>query len=236
MVSRKRKSPASKVIEPVKTEAESSEAKRHKLDADNMPTVFNNFTQGDLLFGLYDNRATVDTVLTEKGFHHKLAIELNSEVVEMVIHGTTQEKIASLDSEKQKHYHFLNKHRDYLMRQPGKPIPSHSSGPIISAALRRACKLLLIHRGPNRKSSSHVITNGIFWKRACSKEISQNGVTDSEMRAAYRDYLNNGPNPHVFFYDDKYKQMPKAPWELEQFKHHWKNYNQSRDQKKKLNR
>jgi hypothetical protein len=202
--------------------------KKMKIETGSTRTVYDNFKQGDLLFGLFEERRKVDKIIEKQGFHHTVANELNSSVVKMVAKGSAEKaEINKLDSEKRRHYTFLSKHRDYLIRQPGKPIATVSD-PLVSPAYRRACKLLLINREPDRTSNAHFITNNIIWKRACTKSISQQGVTDSEVRAAYRDYLKNGLNPHIFFYDSQYRQMKQAPWLLDPFQHHWQKYNATR--------
>ncbi|MDR3477707.1 MAG: hypothetical protein P4M14_06720 [Gammaproteobacteria bacterium] len=219
-----------KVAPPTAPDTEDNQAdKRAKCEGKPyLPTtVFANFKQGDLLFGLFAERQKVDKKIEAKGFHHTVANELNQDVVEMVVLGTTEDKIKQLEAEQLKHYHFLSKYRDYLIRKPGKPI-SAAKEPLVSAAYRRACKLLLINREPDRTATAHVITNKIIWKRACRKELSQQGVTDSEMRAAYRDYQEHGSNPHVLFYDANHRQMAMTPWELEPFKPHWEHYRRSR--------
>ena len=215
MNSRKRKEP----VADSKNEAEI-----------NTNTVYDNFKQGDVLFGLVDERYEVDKKLKTSNYHHTVANRLNSPAVDKIIKGKeSAEDLAELDAEQKTHYQLLLKHKDYLTKQPGKPIQTISE-PIASAAYRRACKLLLINRDPERTYNAHFITNNVFWKRVCAK--TDNGVTNSELRAAYRDYLKNGRNPHIFFYDSNHKQMQRLPWEQEQFKHHWNEYNKTRENKK----
>jgi hypothetical protein len=231
MKSRKRKHE-----ELAKPEAETAAVDSNiKTKTSTPPTLYENFKQGDLLFGLFEERNKVSHIIKEKGFHHTIANKLNNSVVDMVVKGSpAKAKIDKLEPEKHQHYTFLSKHRDYLIRQPGKPIPSVTD-PLVSAAYRRACKLLLINREPNRKSNAHFITNNIIWKRTCTKSLSQQGITDSEIRAAYRDYQTNGSNPHIFFYDSQYRQMKQPPWLLSPFKLHWQRYDATRKLKRTAN-
>lgn len=197
-------------------------------------SVFDNFKQGDLLFGLLEPRNKVmDAIIKQNSdFHHMVANDLNEPVIKRVINNDVLVVNKSeLGSEEEKHFMFLSKHREYLLRQPGKTLSHMSSEPIIGAAIRRACKLLLINREPDRTSRVHVITDGIVWKNVCDKPQSGLRITNSEMRAAYRDYKRNGLNPHLFFYDVNKKLMPAPPWKLPQFKHHWEKYDKAMREK-----
>jgi hypothetical protein len=180
-----------------------------------------------LLFGLAQPPSAVNEKLKAQGFHHTLANNLNATTVPMIteMQIANEVMIASFPVPQQQHFHLLNTHHSYMLRPHGKPISSvFDTHPVTSAAFRRACKLLLIHRDPNRTSTAHVITKEILWKKLCSKTLTQTGVTDSEIRTAYRDYLRCGHNPHIIFYDKTLKQMPLAPWMLENYKHHFDKY------------
>lgn len=176
-------------------------------------TLYEKFKRGDLVFGLAKPRDVVIHKLAEHGFTHTYSNALNSSVVEMVVTGAVDaESLKKLDETQLKHFHFLSKHRDYLIRKPGKAIPARPGEPEIGAAYRRACKLLLINRDPERTCYAHVVINEIDWMRVCDKKKSGFGVTDSEMRAAYRDYCRYGKNPFILFYDSKLNLLKDPPW------------------------
>jgi hypothetical protein len=206
-----------------------------KIETPEKNSIFDKFKQGDIIFGLQNTREKVNERITEKGFHHTTANTLNNNVVEMAVKGNVNEKeINKLEPAKREHFNFLNQHHQYLITPGGKPIKGSTNPPLISSAYRRACKLLLISRNADRKHDAHFITKDIIWKQVCRKEISKDGITDSELRAAYRDHTKNGPNPHVFFYNEQNKIMNQPPWELHQFKHHWKHYEEAKNKKRKL--
>lgn len=177
-----------------------------------------NFRQGDLLFGLSGPKYPRDKItdqLETNGFKNTYANTLNDGIVEAVL----KRKIdhTSTENPQLKHFFFLLGHRDYLLRQPGKKAPFIVDEQL-GAAYRRACKLLLINRDSKRTSRTHIITTGIRWAEICDKSKAKLSITCSELRAAFRDYLKHGKNPHILFYNDKLEVMDHAPWEEKEIK------------------
>lgn len=196
-------------------------------------SLYDNFKRGDLVFGLAKPRDTVIKILTKGGYTHTYSNALNGSVVELVIAGTADAKtLYALDEIQRNHYYFLLKHRDYLLRKPGKEIPARPGEPEIGAAYRRACKLLLTNRDTSRMSCAHVVISDIDWARVCDKEKSGLGVTDSEMRAAYRDHRTHGKNPNIFFYDAELTLLKESPWELPSVAEHFSRYEEKRQAKR----
>ena len=192
-------------------------------------TLENNFKQGDILFGLNEPRNVVSKTLQAKGHTDTDADTINLTIVERVISETSSSDAQEgLNASHLKHYSFLFGYRDYLKKKPGKSLLSLTDNPELGAAHRRACKLWLINRDPGRTYNAHVITTGINWKRVCDKTLSGSGVTDSEMRAAYRDRIKKGPNPHIFFYNEKLELLEAPPWEKENIKQEFDNYESQR--------
>jgi hypothetical protein len=184
--------------------------------------LVDNFKQGDILFGLMSARGPEKKLLKAKGFTDIIANDLNSIAVQIAIDETATLKTNN-KPKSDSHLEFLKRHKDYLTKPDGKPFPNSKLKPRVSAAFRRACKLLLINREPDRTINAHIIIKNINWKRVCNKtKLPHNkacaGITSSEMRAAYRDYVRSGPNPHIFFYDRNNNLMPQPPWELEKYK------------------
>lgn len=204
--------------------------KKPKTQTGSQISLFDNFKQGDLVYGLIGPRAEIIKSLKEKGFNHLYTNALNNDVVEMVVDDTT-DGYEKLCGPKKENYQLLKKYRDYLCRQGGRPVPVMQYNPIHGAAYRRACKLLLINREENRNYAAHVLTEGIEWERVCDKKQSKLGVTDSELRAAYRDFKKNGPNPHIFFYDSKNTLMNQPPWNQPDQAKGWQQYEEELKQK-----
>lgn len=201
-------------------------------------SIFDNFKQGDIVFGLLAPRQEVINKLAASGFQHTFANSLNTPTISLVLNQAPEEEknatqISQLDPAQKQHFEFLNKHKDYLLFEPGKSVPTmKDTNPKVGAAYRRACKLLLINR-ENRTHTAHFVTKGIFWKRICDKTIDNVSVTASELRAAYRDYKENGAHPFIKFYDENNNEMPKPPWKMKEFRMHWENYNKTRKTKQK---
>jgi hypothetical protein len=106
----------------------------------------------------------------------------------------------------------LLKYIPYLRKEGGKAIASRPLEPKIGAAYRRACKLLLTNREATRTSVAHVVLTGIDWMRVTDKKASGLGVTDSELRAAYRDEVRHGKNRFILFYDPDLRLLADSPW------------------------
>lgn len=198
--------------------------------------LYDSFRQGDLVFGLLEPRDVVIDQLGQRHYTHTYTNELNKKVVSMVVKKRTpcRKELQQLDSSQLKNFHFLSKHSAYLLRRPGKPVPLHADDDdqTLGCAFRRACKLLLINRDSDRVFRAHILTEGIDWERVCDKEKSKLGVTDSEMRAAFRDYKAHGKNPHILFYDAKLNLMDEAPWEKPDIKPMFEKYAREREAKK----
>ena len=192
-------------------------------------TLYSKFKQGDVVFGLDEPRSRVCAELRNRAFTHTLANELNSGVVNMIADEIMDKtSLNRLTPAKSEHYTFLSKHQDYLRRVPGKTIPTQLNHPGVGAAYRRACKLLLINRDTGRTSNAHVVTTGIDWDRVCNKDKTDLGVTNSEMRAAYRDYCEHGKNPHIFFYDEDLHRLKHPPWTRPEIKEQFDGYDEKR--------
>ena len=195
--------------------------------------LYSNFKQGDLLYGLLTPRAKPLKELEKKGFTNVYANALNLPAVELVIDGVPPDEAKrKLNAAQFQHYQFLSKHREYLKRHPGKTLPNMLDSPEHGAGYRRACKLLLINRDLSRTYNAHVVIQDIDWSRVCDKKKSGLGVTDSEMRAAYRDAKANGINPHIFFYDRDHKLLKTPPWEQPGIKEDFDRYEEQRRAKK----
>jgi hypothetical protein len=194
------------------------------------PSIYKNFRQGDLVFGITSpERTAVVNKLEAQGFTHVYANELNGSVVTDVLNGTIS---STLDAYQRAHYQFLLSFNDTIkdLRRPGgKLIPQSKDAPNISIAYRRACKMLITYSNENRRS--HVLISNIDWEHTCNKEKSQGGVTDSELRAVYREYRKNGPNPHIFFYGKNLSQLTLAPWIYPHTAQPWIQYERSLCQK-----
>lgn len=196
-----------------------------KLCIPKRKTLHENFKQGDVLFGLLDPRYEVGKQLSDKGYTHVYANDLNSPAVKLAVNRTTNKKAKpQLDSNQFAHFRLLRRNLKYLKRQPGRPVPLMKDDPKLGASYRRACKLLLINRSVKRTYKTHVITKGIDWRRVCTKRKSDLGVTNSEMRAAFRDAVRHGKNRHILFYDQDLKLMNKPPWEQEENKELFEGY------------
>jgi hypothetical protein len=179
--------------------------------------IFDKFKSGDLIFGLINQRNELGKQLIAQGFNDIYANDLNLPVVPSLMNnsGTT---ITHHKPHIAAHHQYLTANKAYLAKPNGKPIPASDNPDAISAAYRRACKLLLINRDPNRTSNAHIITDGIDWVRLCHKWDSQkkqtcHAITGSEIRAVYRHEKEHGRNPHIFFYDKQHMLMRRRPWE-----------------------
>src|SRR5260221_213285 len=103
MESRKRSAETS-----VEADATDIDSNKKSKTQDQRATVYDNFKQGDLLFGLLDERKKVYRQVTAQGFHHTVANELNSPVVELVVEGNpTEKQMEKLVPEQRQHFSFL---------------------------------------------------------------------------------------------------------------------------------
>jgi hypothetical protein len=174
-------------------------------------SIYTRFQQGDLVFGLLAFVGQVHTRLKQKGFTNFTAESLNS----ITIQNVYNRSIDRLDEPKRSHRVFLNSYRDYLFKPGGKPLPKtetrDSSDKIISSSYRRACKLLINNRSPDNNRSIHIVTTGIDWKRVF-KKVRDDGITNSELRSAFRDYYKRGYNDRITFYTPDLKPFSQLPW------------------------
>jgi hypothetical protein len=185
-------------------------------------SVLNQFKQGDVLFGLLEPRNKISKKLKKANFTNIVANTLNSQVVDEVICHTPLDCLY-LPERKKRHYLFLHKYKNNLTKPGGRPISKKPKNIPESIAIRRACKLLL---NKSETHASHVLTQEIDWEKVCDKEKSGLGITDSELRAAYRDYVRSGNkvNPNILFYNSKNQLMPKPPWEDPEIQPYFENY------------
>lgn len=190
-------------------------------------SLYDNFQQGDLVFGLNSSTASIYETLENRGYHHYYCNSLNGAVVSSVFENKPEP--SSLDVEQKKHYHFLSKHKAYLQREGGKPIPVMEDEPALGAAFRRACKLLLVNRDPERNYTAHVVLKDVDWNRVCDK--TDKGITNSEIRAAYRDEQLHGKHPHILFYNKKLVPYKRSPWNLDNNQEIFDEYDRQRENK-----
>jgi hypothetical protein len=173
-------------------------------------SLYANFKQGDLVFGLAKSQEIAIENLSRRGFTFTYANSLNNPVMEIALDKRRAPR-EGLESATSAHLQFLRRHKAYLLRPGGRPIPAVPD-PVIGPAYRRACKLLLISRERDRTSIAHVIVAGIDWGRVINKAAYDLGVTNSEMRAAFRDHLRFGRNPHILFYGEDFQLLSELPW------------------------
>ena len=211
------------------SELASSSKKAHTKD------LYENFRQGDIVYGLLTPRNIVNDELHKRGYTNTYTNALNDPAVRLAMNSTLPAKATEELSQAQyKHFLFLSKHREYLNREPGRTIPNMLEDRRLGAGCRRACKLLLINRDPERTYHAHVITTDIDWKRVCDKKKSGLGVTDSEMRSAYRDARLHGKNPHILFYDKHLRLLETPPWEQPKIAEEFARYDLQRTAKPKV--
>ena len=194
-------------------------------------TIYDNFKQGDLIFGLLSETTPVIKELRKRNFTHIIAQDLNDTTIEDLYHN----KRAFLELPKHKHRLYLINHRDYLFKSPQKPLPhdrAKKSNWPISGAYRRSCKLLICNRHPKRAYVSHVVLKNVDWDRVFNKKNADgsinDGITNSELRAAYRDYCNHGVHPWMKFYNEKLMELDAPPWDTCLVAGHALNYEQQR--------
>jgi hypothetical protein len=211
------------------------ETKQETLNFPNEPkdSVFNQFKQGDILFGLLEPRNKIDERLEEKKFEFTCVSEYNKTTMKLLIH-PNEEKIKALNPTQAAYYQFLVKHKDYLLRErPGaKKLPRSKEYSIEDAAIRRSCKLLLIDNSPERKSHAHMTLTDVDFSKTCDKKKSKGGVTDSEYRAAFRYWQKYGKHPFIHFYD-KNNRETIPPWEQPSLSQYWEHYDKQRQAKKR---
>ena len=196
---------------------------------ENGNSLHDNFKQGDLVFGLNSFLKPVHDKMCRNKFKHYYCNSLNGPVVPDVIKDKPPAK--TLDNAQKKHYQFLLRHKDYLKKEDGKPILRSPLEPDVSAAFRRACKLLLINREQNRNYTAHMILGDVDWQQVCDK--THQGVTNSELRAVYRDISLHGKHPNILFYNKKLELTEELPWEAENTKEIFAEYEQSRAKKRR---
>ena len=196
-------------------------------------TLINNFQEGDLVYGLAEPRARIVAELKKLGYTYLFANTLNDKLVSLVIR---QESPEGLADRKLSHFHFLNSQREYLIKPNGKPILAMRKSNDVSAAYRRSCKATLIRRD-DRRYNVHFLLEGIDWERICTKKFDDtldDSVTASELRAAYRDFLQHGVHPNIIFYDQHLRPLDKAPWERPELVLFFDAYNKLRLANKEL--
>lgn len=191
-------------------------------------SVFNLFRPGDLVYGLLKARNVVADELIKNGFRYVVANDLNESVVQHAVTGT--KPVDGFSQRKNQHFQFLKRFKDYLKRKPTKPVPLMKDNPLVGGAFRRACKLLLINRELDRNYKTHMVTQRVDWRRVFDKKDT--GVTNSEFRAAYRDYKKHGRNPFILFYDANNELMQQAPWEKPEIAPYFEAYDKQRAMKK----
>lgn len=191
-------------------------------------TLYDNFQQGDLIFGLNSFVKPIHQKLRQDGFHHYYCNSLNGSVVSSVVLETPPSN--TLDSSEKKHYQFLLRHKEYLQYPGGKPLPTGSMEPNVSAAFRRACKLLLINRDSGRNYTAHMVLGDIDWNQVTDK--TNQGITNSELRAAYRDASLHGKHPNILFYNRRLEST-QAPWNEKSNKKVFTEYEHTRTSKRK---
>ena len=187
--------------------------KRHRSTE---PTLYTLFAQGDLVFGLSTLIGHVHKELSDRGFTSYTAESLNAITIDNIYN----KSIDRLEEPKRSHRVFLNRHRDYLFKPGGKPLPPTPTramtNQITSSSYRRACKLLINNRDEPSRRRIHILTTGVDWQRVFKKFNADGtidaGITNSELRSAFRDWFKNGVNPRITFYDADLKPFSQLPW------------------------
>lgn len=204
-------------------------AKRFPNEPDD--SILNQFKQGDLVFGLLKPRNEVVAKLEAAGCHHMTANTLNMPTVKLIVDKV--ENTDKLDAPQKKHYNFLKKREKYLLFKPGKTLPSMPDEPELGAAIRRSCKLLLVNHEQDRPTV-HVVTQKIDWEHVFVNGKKDCGITDSEMRACYRDFKEHGRHPNILFYNAENRLQSKLPWEEDpKVKQYCEEYDKQRSLKNK---
>lgn len=191
-----------------------------------MPLI-HNFKNGDLLFGLSKTLTTYNVLTRMRGLDYIIGNDLNGPVIREIL--SHRPPHASFTPHQKAHYEFLLSHRDYLTKKGGRPIPNHRSEPALGVAFRRGCKLLVLSANEHRRI--HFELDGLDIKRVCDRRKDDFGVTNSELRALYKDHIERGTNPHVFFYRNGIQC--KAPWDEKDNEAHWKAYDEYHARKPK---
>lgn len=198
------------------------------INQTNESDVAKQFKQGDLLFGM--NGSTRNELLDElnkKGFKDIYSNKLNSPTVGLILN--KKEDLSDLNTNQLKHYKFLLSHLGYLSKPKGTPVPAMKDNLVEGPAYRRACKLLVQNARATQRVHFDLTRMNIT--RVCRKEKNDTGVSNSELRAAFRQAKKDGhDNPHLFFYLNG-KSCP-APWNQEQYKAAWEEYEAYRKKKK----
>ena len=173
------------------------------------PTLYENFRQGDLLFGLSGKIRYKSIKLERLGFSNVEARDLNVPMIERFVKNELDKRYRRrLSFVHQRHLQLLEEHRDYILRSGGKDPwdAKDKTERQINVAIRRACKLL-ITTSKKEKRKIHIETDGMNMKRICEKLIAggkDNSVSGGEMRAAFR----AGDDADVIYY---YRAREVAP-------------------------
>lgn len=199
----------------------------------NAPSLLGDFQQGDLLFGLTNQRGSYLQQLQAKKLQYYAANHLNVPLVKALARNKlTEKKLKELPKQEASHARLLLKHSNILMKQGGKA-PWDGRTRLQKkyvVAIRRACKLLVKTAKENSNISSiRFVLDGLDMQRICSKKMKDGkvdvSITSGELRAAYKTRWQN--NGSIFFYENG-KQVP-APWTTEVDKDgHWQTYEKSR--------
>lgn len=202
--------------EKVKKSTRKKRVKKNEIEPSPIKLV-DHFKQGDLLFGLRTEVRSVSfKALDSLNFSDFTAPDLNCPTVSVLVKEETS-KFEDLSSVQKMHYRFLERWKSYLMGDGGKNINTVKN-PVKGAAIRRACKLLIWKASQSQRI--HFEIGDTDFKRACAKEDT--GVTNSEIRAAFRQSINYGNNSHVIFYKKGIQTSP--PWEDPDYKKYFDDY------------
>ena len=192
----------------------------------NQMKLLDHFKQNDLIFGLnatiyYRHQACVEL---KKQHTYYIANHLNMPAIQYVLN-LDLIKVNDLAEYQKKHYEFLMTHRNYLTRPDGKGLKTETDKEF-GAAIRRACKLLVCSANEERRI--HFELDGMNIERVCKADRNDLGISNSELKAAYRKARNNS---HLFFY---LKGQPvAAPWDVAENQKLFQQYDQYRSSKRK---
>jgi len=195
------------------------------------------FKQGDLLFGLTGSRNHFFYALDMLGHQYYSANHLNIPLVEQLLgHNLTENAIENLPKQKRSHAKFLLKHQTILTKPGGKDPWSKATAEEKKRAIviRRACKLLVKTVKANQDIGRvHFLLDGINMQRVCSRQTSDNqidnSITSGELRAAFRTRWANRNS--IFFYENGQRVL--APWDRQEYRALWNDYEKGRISRKK---
>lgn len=196
-------------------------------------SLLDDFKQGDLLFGLANERKPYTDKLRERKNTYYSANHLNIPLVDTFLNtGLTEEKVQDLPEKEASHARLLLKHSALLTKPGGKDpwgeqTPEEKKKGVV---IRRACKLLVKTAKENQSVGAiRFVLDGIDIQRVCTKQTADGmidtSITSGELRAAYRTrHKNRGA---IRFY--KEGQRVHAPWRKKTDKNRdWQAYEQSR--------